>query len=148
MTNPLIWLHPEALRMTHPVFEIAPAGTRAIFVWDDACLQSANYSLKRLIFLYESLCRLQVEILQGDTCEIIQTIHPTLLYAPASHHPLWASLMKKFAVSVPVEIIADAPFSALSAHVAERRFFRYWNKAEKSVLKVNAGIPSQRHDTA
>ena len=55
MRNSLIWIHEDALRITHPVFKLAPNGTEALFVWDNPYFQKLDYSLKRLVFIYESL---------------------------------------------------------------------------------------------
>lgn len=48
MSESLILLHQEALRKTHPVFDAAPAETKAIYVWDDAFFREANYGLSGL----------------------------------------------------------------------------------------------------
>jgi membrane-anchored protein YejM (alkaline phosphatase superfamily) len=42
MKAPLILLHEEALRITHPMFVVAPLGTKAIYVWDDAYWKQAK----------------------------------------------------------------------------------------------------------
>ena len=88
MQQPLILLHEESLRMTHPVFHAAPNATRVIYVWDDAYVQCTAYSLKRLIFIYETLCGLAVDILRGDTRSTLQEINPSLVFIPHTNNPL------------------------------------------------------------
>ena len=75
MNDSLIWLHEDALCASHPVFSAAPSVCEAVFVWDDAYLQHAHYSLKRLVFLYETLCELPVTIIRGHTLEEIGRAH-------------------------------------------------------------------------
>ncbi len=140
MNQPLIWLHEEALRVTHPVFRAAPEGTRAIYVWDDEYLSQLDYSLKRLVFMYETLCELPVEILRGDTVSIIKQIAPSILYIPATTKPHITSTMSKIKSVANVEVIPDENFVTITKAADIRRFFPYWNMAQKTAFQKNGGI--------
>lgn len=140
MSAPLIWLHPEALRRSHPVFRAAPTGTRAVFVWDDEDLRAADYSLKRLIFIYETLCELQVEVIRGETLAVISTLAPSTLYVPETHNPRLLALVQDLATRMPLETVPEEPFALLHKAGDVRRFFQYWKKAEKTAFQANAGL--------
>lgn len=139
MNAPIIWLHEEALRITHPVFDAAPEGSKAIFVWDDEYLRQSNYSLKRLIFIYETLCELPIEIIQGDTINVIQTMAPSILYAPNTCHPRIVDLIGKLKLVTNVKLVEDEPFVVIKKPTPLSRFFQYWKKVEKSVFEKNGG---------
>lgn len=139
MNSPLIWLHEEALRMTHPVFKAAPENTKAIYVWDDTYFRKANYTLKRLIFIYETLCELPVDIIHGNTFDMIRECAPSTLYIPATNNPLIAKIIHDLKSAVPVHIAQDEAFAAIKKSSEFRRFFQYWNKAEKTAFLQNGG---------
>lgn len=140
MNQPLIWLHEEALRATHAVFTAAPAATEAIYVWDDAYLRQLDYSFKRLVFLYETLCELPVDILQGDTVSIIKQIAPSILYVPATTKPHLNSTIDQLKSVTKVEIIQDEDFVTITKAGHLRRFFPYWNMAQKTAFQKNGGV--------
>jgi len=140
MNQPLIWLHEEALRATHPVFTAAPAATRAIYVWDDTYLRQLDYSLKRLVFMYETLCELPLNILQGNTVSIIKYIAPSILYVPATSKPHITSTISRLKSVVKVEMIPDENFVTITKEGDLRRFFPYWNVAQKTAFQKNGGV--------
>jgi hypothetical protein len=140
MRRPLILLHVEALRATHPVFAAAPTEAHACFVWDDGFLQSMDYSLKRLVFLYETLCELPVDIRRGDTQAVVQALEPSAIYLPAAHDPRILAPWEALRHLAPLHIIEDEPFARLKKPVNAQRFFQYWKKAEKSALQPHGGM--------
>lgn len=137
MNPPLIWIHDEALRATHPVFTAGPVGTKAIFVWDDSYLQQLGYSLKRLVFIYETLTKLPVEIIKGNTLYTIKELSPPCVYVPESNKPHINSIMAQIQSSIRVKIIPDEPFIITNEFGEFNRFFKYWKAAEKSALQKN-----------
>jgi hypothetical protein len=139
MNQPLIWLHEEALRSTHPVFTAAPKGTKAIFIWDDEYLRQLDYSLKRLVFIYETLCELPIDILRGDTVSIIKEIAPSLLYIPATNKPHIISIVGNLKSVAKVEMIQDENFAIITKSIDLKRFFPYWNAAQKTAFQKNGG---------
>lgn len=139
MTGPLIWLHEEALRITHPVFKTAPIGTKAVFVWDDNYFKSGGYTLKRLIFIYETLCELPIDIIHGHTKDVIQKLAPSTLYIPASNNPLLINIIASLEVTLPIKIVEVEPFVIIKKPSEFHRFFQYWKKAEKTAFLHNGG---------
>jgi hypothetical protein len=138
--QPLIVLHEESLRMTHPVFHAAPLCTKVIYIWDDIYVQRCKYSLKRLIFIYETLCTMDVAILRGKTLNVLQEINPSLVYIPYTNNPLLLELIDSISNKLPVEMVADEPFVVLKKPIESKRFFQYWSKAEKTAFLPNGGI--------
>lgn len=134
MTAPLIVLHEEALRMTHPVFDAAPEGTEAIFIWDDTHFKRMDYSLKRLIFIYETLCELPVNIIRGDALDVIRSIAPEKLYVPASQNDCYKSLIDELSLLVSTTIVNDTMFVEMNKNNDLMRFSHYWKKVEKKLL--------------
>jgi hypothetical protein len=140
MKHPLIWLHEEALRVTHPVFRTAPSSAQAVFIWDDHYFRELNYSIKRLMFIYESLCELPVDIIKGDISTVIREISPSVIYVPAASKPHISNSIAKLKSLATVNIIQDEPFAIVPHLQTFTRFFPYWKIAEKTALQKNGGI--------
>jgi len=140
MNAPIIWLHEEALRTSHPVFRAAPTEAKAIYVWDDAYFRRVNYSLKRLIFIYETLCALPVDIIFGNTPDILRELAPTTLYIPATNNPLILEIITELKTITSVQIYEDEAFVVPKKSADFIRFFQYWNKAEKTAFLKNGGL--------
>jgi hypothetical protein len=138
--QPLILLHEESLRMTHPVFHAAPQGVRAIYVWDDDYVKRTGYSLKRLVFIYETLTGLDVDILHGDTRRILQEINPTLVYLASTNNPLILEMIDSIGEVLPIEMVSDEAFVNLKNSMVFKRFFQYWRKAEKKAFLHDGGV--------
>ncbi len=139
MNPALICLHEDALRITHPIFNVAPIGTKAVYVWDDEYLRRANYSLKRLIFMYETLCDLPVDVIRGDTRSIVVAMTPAMLYVPATNNPSILSIFAGIAPAIPLNVVDDEIFAVMEKTSEARRFFQYWSKVEKSAFLLNGG---------
>ena len=138
MTDSLIWLHEDALRVSHPVFSVAAEQSAAVFIWDDKYLQEANYSLKRLVFLYETLCELPIAILCGDTVEILSAHMASQIYVPASPNPWIHSVCQRLA-GKSITFIDEEPFVNLKTDSDFKRFHQFWNKAEPFAFLHNGG---------
>jgi hypothetical protein len=136
----LVWLHDEALSGTHPVFSTAPKNSRVIFIWDEAIFQKRNWSLKRLVFLYESLCDLKVEILRGDTELIFNQFSNLKIYVAESADPVTRAQIQSVAKTRPVQIVPNQIFAEFKSYKEPQRFFQYWKKIEASALKIDGGI--------
>lgn len=139
MNPALICLHEDALRITHPIFKVAPLGTKAIYVWDDDYFRGTNYSLKRLVFIYETLCELPVDIIRGDTCSLVVAIAPSALYVPSTNNPSLLSMFAGVKLTSNINFVDDDVFAVMKKSIEARRFFQYWNKVEKSAFLHNGG---------
>ena len=139
MNPALICLHEDALRITHPIFKFALTGTKAIYVWDDEYLRRANYSLKRLVFLYETLCDLPVDVVRGATRTVVMAMTPAMLYVPATNNPSLLSLFAGISPATPLTFVDDDIFAVMEKTSEARRFFQYWSKVERSAFLHNGG---------
>lgn len=139
MTSSIIWLHEDALRITHPVFNAAPTGARVLHIWDDAYLCSAGYSLKRLVFLYETLCALPLEIVRGDMASVLSVTDINNVYLPSSINPVVQKVIEIVSQKKQVTVVAEEAFVTISKPKDFTRFFQYWGKAEKNAFLNNGG---------
>ncbi len=137
----LIWLHEDMLRATHPVFAQSDKAATAIFIWDDAYFDAAGYSLKRRVFLYETLCQLPVDIYRGDTASCIgqcaQEMGAETILTGTTPNPVLQNIMQKLGATYQLKRIEDEPFVNLDGPADLKRFFRYWNKARKTAFDID-----------
>ena len=99
----LLYIHDKGLGDNQPIFSRMAPNSRTLFIWDDAYFKKRNYSLKRLVFIYETLTTMPVEIVHGKTLDIVKEIAPPepSVYAAAFSAttnpwiPLEANLLKK-----------------------------------------------------
>jgi hypothetical protein len=130
----ILWLHEDALRQNFIQAD------RTIHIWDDAYLQEQNYSLKRLVFLYETLCELpDVEILHGNTAEILRAVAPQTLMIPETLNPFMREVAASLSATINIKWLAETPFAIIRKPREYRRFFQYWNQAEKAAFLHNGG---------
>lgn len=133
----LIWLHEDALRATHPLFDDAPDAP-ACFIWDDAYMSAMGYGLKRRVFIYESLLDLPVEIYQGDTQATLRALlaeyDADCLVTGKTPNPRLKDICTNLRADFAVRPIADTAFVQMDAPPDLRRFFKYWNKAKKKAF--------------
>ena len=134
MADSIVWLHEDALRITHPAVKAAPNGTCVIYIWDDTYLQAAGYSLKRLVFLYETLCAMPLQIHQGDTVKTLKALDSANLYVPATLNPSLQEIIRVVSLEKNVRVIPEEPFVTLNDPKDFTRFFSYWKKAEKTAF--------------
>jgi hypothetical protein len=137
----LIWLHEDMLRATHPVFAHAGDDATAIFIWDDAYFDVAGYSLKRRVFLYETICQLPVDIYRGDMMALLGQLAEAAaaqkIYTGTSPNPALQKIMQELSVTHELTQIDDEPFVTLDRTADLKRFFRYWNQARKTAFDVD-----------
>ena len=153
LTNPILWVHGEALGPANPAL-LAWPGRPAVFVFDDAliagtgAMQSQELSLKRLGFLYECLLELPVTIRRGDVAaEVLafaQRHGADGVVTTAAVDPRFAQLCKPIGAALPLQVLPVEPFVDLGAGALTpgdlRRFSRYWKRAEPLVWERWSGL--------
>ena len=70
----LVWIHEDALRATHPVFEAVSDGARVVFIWDSARFDAAFIGSKRQLFIYQTLVEMDVDIIAGQTADMLSSL--------------------------------------------------------------------------
>jgi hypothetical protein len=135
MTNQpqsIVWVHGDCLRPDNPALLHADTAP-AVFVFDDELLRDYRISLKRLVFLYESLCELPVTIVRGDVatelCAFANQHHATHIVTTASVAPRFQHIVTAIKKSHHVTVLAEEPFVEIPGHTDIKRFSRYWQVA-------------------
>ena len=142
----LVWLHEEALRLTHPVFATAGPDAGCVFVWDVARLAESHVGLTRQLFIYETLAEMassrDLAIHEGRAEDLLPRLAAASdakrVLVPASPDPAIraaVAALRRAAPDVEVTVVEDTPFVSLMNEPDLGRFFRYWNKAKKSALR-------------
>lgn len=133
----VIWVHEDALTRDNPVFQQAGTGSKSVFVWDANYLQNQGHSFKKLVFIYECLQDMDVDIIEGDTVEILSAYCAagSRLFFAEPRNPDLLNLIAPLRRSYNVTIIDRQPLGGVSVKPEMKRFFRYWNKARLSILK-------------
>lgn len=124
------WVHDEMLS-PHWV----EAGQPALFVFDEAWIAAEKLSLKRIVFLYESVLELPaIEVRKGDVVREVQAFAQRhgadRIETARSVDPR----IKRQGQALGVEWIEPEPFVGLPGPVDLKRFSRFWRKAEKRVM--------------
>jgi hypothetical protein len=130
----LIWVHADCLHRQSPAYRAYP-DSPSLFVWDDAELQRAGWSLKRIGFIYECLLDLPVTIRRGDP------VREVLSFAEESRSSGIVTMaspdphIQAQAAAMDAEILPPEPFVELKGKLDLARFSRYWRKAEPALLR-------------
>ncbi|MGB3455183.1 MAG: hypothetical protein WBG08_12315 [Litorimonas sp.] len=135
----MIWVHADALSSAHPVFREAPEGARAVFVWDAAELARRDWSLKRCVFVLECLAEMEVELVEGDPVAVLEATGAQTIYTAATPDPYVRDVVGR--LTAQVRTVRDVHFASIPDSADMKRFFRYWNKAKKSVLTRSEDTP-------
>ena len=110
MSDLIVLLHEKSLRIPNAFVGLVNNDTKVIYVWDDEYYKNRGYSLKRLVFIYEALCKLPVQILRGDTTQILTSLNPQKVFIPFTADTGLTKLSQGLAHSFNVEIIKDDLF--------------------------------------
>lgn len=135
MDQSIIWVHGDTLSPAHPIWFANP-DLPAVWVWDDELLQAWGISFKRLVFIYECLLELPVEIRRGpviqELTEFIQQHQATQVITPPSPSPRFQHICQ--GLSVPVKIIHSPEFVDLPVNTDLKRFSHYWKAAKPHLM--------------
>ena len=135
----LIWLHDEALRSDHPVFN---DGGHAVYIWDNAYFDQMHIGFKQRGFIYEALINLPVDIYEGDTIALLTALAEGRgIRTAATLNPHLRAIMAQLRHEFTLEVVDDDVFAYLNGTPDLRRFFRYWNKIKTSAMQMHGGTP-------
>lgn len=130
----IIWVHADALSRRHPVFTAAPDDARAIYIWDADDLARRNWSLKRCIFVLECLADMNVELIQGHPVAVMAAMGAKQIFTAATPDPYRRDIITT--LNPTITVVPNDPFVTVLAETDMGRFFRYWNKAKRSALRL------------
>ena len=136
MADKLLLVHDKALRSGLDVYE-ASESFKAVHIWDDEYYRSQRYSLKRLVFIYETLLDLPLEIIHGNTLDILSEENFDHIVIPYSGDQVLKTLFSKIEKIKTVQYLFETSFVNLDRAVEFKRFFKYWNQAKKTAFLIN-----------
>ncbi len=139
MAKTIFWVHDQAMNSKQCELEISDNETQAVFIWDNSYFYDRSYSLKRLIFIYETLCQLPVEIIEGDTLSVIQAWMPLKIKTFYTVDSKLNLIIQQLSKSYQVEIIKPVFLAQIDSDRQFKRFFNYWNSAQKTAFLKNGG---------
>jgi hypothetical protein len=132
MKRPIIWLHGDCLSPAAPPL-LAYPDAPALWVWDDQLLEQQRISLKRIVFIYECLLELPVEIRRGDVAaeinQFAQSHSADGIVTTASPSPRFQQICQS--LTLPVTILDVEPFVDYQGYIDLKRFSRYWRVAQQ-----------------
>lgn len=142
----LVWTHEDSLSPYDPALAANP-NSRAVFVWDDEALEAEGYSLKRIVFQYECLLEMPVEIHRGPTVDTLLQLaaaeRATSLAVTWSVNPRFAERLRLLEARFPVDVYAPPPFVPVQLEADLRRFARFWKRAEPYAFRRTPGQTRQ-----
>jgi len=131
--NELIWLHPDCLAADNPAYLKYPMA-KALFVFDEDEIETEQWTLKRIAFLYETLIELPAEIERGDVAAKLLARRPEKIVTVESVNPQFRDCLKQLEAVVPVEVLAAVAFVDYRGSLDLKRFSRYWKRVEPIVF--------------
>ena len=135
MNKDIVLFHEKALNKNFPGSDKISERTKQLFIWDDQYFKRRGYTLKRLVFIYETLCQMNIEIIQGDTLEVIQLLSPKQITTFFTTDLQIKEILTHLASLYPVKIIKPDPFVIIPDSYDSKRFFQYWNQARKTAFR-------------
>lgn len=142
MNEPVLWIHGDNLNPHSAALQQYPDAP-AVWVWDDSLLAQWRISLKRIVFLYECLLELPVEIRHGDvSAELLafaRRHNTTRIVTMESPSPQFAHICGALrAAGLSVTVVEEAPFVAPAQPPDLRRFSRYWRAVKDDAMRHSA----------
>ena len=136
MADKLLLIHEKALRFGLGLCN-ASESFRPIHIWDDEYYRTQRYSLKRLVFIYETLLELPLEIIHGNTLDILNEQNLDHIVIPYSGDQVLKNLFSEIETIKTVHYLFETCFANLDRTVEFKRFFKYWNQAKKTAFIKN-----------
>ena len=132
----LIWLHEYSLRTPAKLLQslLPEQAIASCFIWDDMYLREQNYSFKRLVFIYETLIELPVDIIHGDIIDILRQRPESEIYVQETIYPSLQQKIHELQQYKVVKLIPVEPWVAIPVNKKYQRFFQYWKNAEKQLM--------------
>ncbi|MEN9216427.1 MAG: hypothetical protein Q6K90_03770 [Gloeomargarita sp. HHBFW_bins_162] len=142
MPNLVIWVHGDSLSPTNPAFTTYPHAP-AVWVWDEELLEQWQISRKRIVFIYECLLELPVEIRRGNVAQEItqfmQEHNAQKLVTTHSPSPRFRCICEELSPQFTLEILPMPPLIPPQKYLDLKRFSRYWKVAEKYIYPHEIG---------
>lgn len=132
----LFWLHDECLRKPA---DLQPK-ERWIVIWDTEYFNNQAWSLKRQVFIYETLCALAqqgCEVVHGESVDSLLAFHQQGfdIVTQRAQDPILHALVTRVQQAIPQLTQQQQPgLVDYEDMPPPKRFFHFWNKVETSLL--------------
>jgi hypothetical protein len=142
----VLWLHEDMLNPHAALWRRPHAG--AVYVFDEQHLRQAGYSLKRVMFIYESLLELPVSIRKGDTEIIVASFAAERgaqqIATSVSVQPWIQRTVERLRTRWRVEVVSEAPFLDCPEPSDLTRFARFWRQVEPYAFGKEPWLKARR----
>lgn len=139
LKKPIIWVHGDNLNQQARAFTLYP-NVPAVFVFDRPTLKLYDLSLKRVMFLYESLIELPVEIHMGQTVEEVlaqaQRHHADGIVTMSSEAVGFRRRVQQLRAHMTVQVLDERAIVEDDQAYDLRRFMRFWNQVRSQALDL------------
>ncbi|MFA6700251.1 MAG: hypothetical protein WCS28_08780 [Thiomicrospira sp.] len=132
----VFWLHDACLQRPLDL----RVGDRWVYIWDVDYIHQQAWSLKRQVFIYETLCELAqqgCEVYAADTVVGLADLldEKTELVTYAAQDPILQVLINRVCLAWPnLRLQPIAGLLNLEQAPPLKRFFHYWKRVEKPLL--------------
>ncbi|APB33321.1 hypothetical protein GlitD10_1003 [Gloeomargarita lithophora Alchichica-D10] len=135
-TPPIVWVHGDSLSPMNPALLAYPQAP-AVWVWDEELLTQWQISRKRIVFIYECLLELPVEIRRGNVLQeltqFVQEQGSNKLVTTQSPSPHFKQICQELSQQFTLEILPIPPLIPPQKYLDLKRFSRYWQVAERQI---------------
>jgi deoxyribodipyrimidine photo-lyase len=142
----IVWLHDDALALDGRLAAAAP-GAPLLYVFDERRLRELRWSLKRIVFVYESLLESGATIARGPIDATLAAFAAERGAERIVTHRSPDPWIKRTIASsaLPVVSVEPEPFVRLERRIDVRRFEPYWRSARYSFAASAANRPVGNH---
>ena len=141
----IVWLHDDALALDGRLAAAAP-GAPLLYVFDERQMRALRWSLKRLVFVYESLLESGATIARGPIDATLAAFAAERgaerIVTRRSPDP-WIKRTIA-ASSLPIVSVDPEPFVRIERKIDVRRFEPYWRSASYSLAASGATRPVRK----
>ena len=129
----MIWAHADCLNRLAPPFREFPEA-ESVFVLDPEQMDSDDWALKRIVFLYESALDIGCEVRKGDTTsELLWAARASgcdTIVTAESPDPAFQRICTELRKSVKLEVLPAKATDVESPEIDLRQYFGYWKKSD------------------
>lgn len=137
----IFWLHDESLSIPAQ----ANAEDILVFLWHNDYFRQQAWSLNRLVFIYETLCRLPVTVYAGNPSELLQTIKNEQsvsdIYVQTPLNPLLKAEIKQVSQQHQLKQYEAEKMVDDSLIKPCKRFYAYWQQIEPQLFSDHIEKP-------
>jgi deoxyribodipyrimidine photo-lyase len=138
----IVWLHDDALALDARLAAAAPAAP-LIYVFDEKRLRAQRWSLKRIVFAFESALEAGATIVRGPAPAALADFaaaHGAEAVVTRRSHDPWI-VQTLVTTRLPATMVDPEPFVRLERKVDLRRFGPYWRSAQLSLAAARRPEP-------